>query len=168
MSRVAQIVKLAVGVGMCFTFALQFFIPMQIILPSIQSWLTPTCGPTLVEQSFRIFMVAVACMHNQAPKPSKRLKCQIKMYLLFIPVTIAALVPHLNIIISLIGALCATFLALFLPPCCQLVLRYGVGERRPSWFLLCKNSFIILFSLFGLVTGTYESLSSLVRVLSEP
>lgn len=109
-------------------------------------------------------MVAVACKCFNI--------CQSKYARLYIfiilSVTVAALVPHLKLIISLIGALCATVLALFLPVCCQLVLRYGDGERRPSWFLLCKNSFIILFSVFGLVTGTYESLSAIVQVLSKP
>lgn len=75
--------------------------------------------------------------------------------------------PHLNVIISLIGAMFGTALALFFPVICQLVLSFGVEEERPSWFLLSKNTFIILFALFGLFTGTYESISSLIEVIRE-
>lgn len=153
---------------MCFTFSLQFFIPIQIMLPSIQRRLQSCCGPTLVEQSFRIFMVAVACKNYWF---SFSLSTIYSPVLPIIPklniVTVAALVPHLNIIISLIGALCATVLALFMPVCCQLVLRYGELEHRPSWILLAKNSFIIAFAIFGLVTGTYESLNSMVEAFRE-
>lgn len=79
------------------------------------------------------------------------------------------LVPHLDKIISLIGALCATALALFFPVLCQLVLAYGADNpsEQPIRWLLLKNGFIMLFALFGLVTGTYESISGLVKVMSE-
>lgn len=77
--------------------------------------------------------------------------------------------PHLDKIISLIGALCATALALFFPVLCQLVLAYGAEDRtqHPSGWLLAKNGFIMLFAVFGMVTGTYESISGLVHVMSE-
>lgn len=71
--------------------------------------------------------------------------------------------PHLNIFISLIGALCSTALALCFPALIQLVLAYGTPEG-PSLFLLIKNGFILLFSLFGLVTGTYESIGGFIKI----
>lgn len=72
--------------------------------------------------------------------------------------------PHLNLIISLIGALCSTGLALIIPAVIQVVLAYGTSEG-PSYFVLTKNSLIILLGLVGFVTGTVESVNGLIRVI---
>lgn len=87
-------------------------------------------------------------------------------------VAIAQMVPHLNIIISLIGALCSTALALFIPAIIELVLAYGAAERdaaiaQPATppvnrWMLAKNAFVILLAFVGLVTGTVESVNLLV------
>lgn len=86
------------------------------------------------------------------------------MFFFFNPVVIAQLVPHLNLIISLIGALCSTGLALFIPAIIQIVLAYGT-EKGPSYVVLIKNSFIILIGIIGLVTGTVESVESLIKLI---
>lgn len=77
-------------------------------------------------------------------------------------VTIAELVPHLNIFISLIGAFCSTALALFFPALIEIVLSYGTPEG-PGRIVLIKNSFIMLLALIGFLTGTYESMSALIK-----
>lgn len=79
------------------------------------------------------------------------------------------MVPHLNIIISLIGALCSTALALFIPVAIELVMVYGEHKDlcdRPTAWMLAKNGFVIALGCVGLVTGTYESLNELVKVIS--
>lgn len=83
------------------------------------------------------------------------------------PVVIAQLVPHLNIIISLVGALCSTGLALFIPAIIELVLSYGVESDGPTKWVLVKNSFVILLAFVGLITGTIESVNSLMAVISQ-
>lgn len=55
-------------------------------------------------------------------------------------------------------------LALVFPPLIQLVLACGTTEG-PSKFLIAKNAFILAFAMFGFVTGTYESISSLINVI---
>lgn len=134
----AQIVKIAVGFGMCLTFALQFFIAIQIMWPFVFKRFGHLCQTTVLELLFRTFMV-------------------------FVTFIIAAMVPHLNVFISLIGALCSTALALFFPALIQIVLAYGTSEG-PTKFVLIKNSLIILFAVFGLTTGTYESINELVKI----
>lgn len=74
--------------------------------------------------------------------------------------------PNLNLIISLIGALCSTGLALFIPAVMQIVLGYGKDEG-PSYWVLIKNSMIILLGLLGLVTGTMQSVNALVGEVGE-
>ena len=79
-----------------------------------------------------------------------------------IVVTISELVPKLGLFISLIGALCSTALALVFPPVIELVSAWGTSEG-PSALVLSKNFLILLLALFGLITGTYESLSALIK-----
>lgn len=69
---------------------------------------------------------------------------------------IAVLVPDLNLLLSLIGALCSTALALVFPPIIQIVLSYSEGGSSCCSFI--KNVLIILLALLGFVAGTYESL----------
>lgn len=169
----AQVVKLAVAFGMCLTFSLQFFVPIQILLPSVLRTVSGRCttrcsNELIIELAFRLFMVAVACEYLRLVGGT----CITDFTPYSIPkmsaVTIAILVPHLDKIISLIGALCATALALFFPVLCQLVLAYGSEDRAdyPTAFVLAKNGFIIAFAIFGMITGTYESINGLVHVMT--
>lgn len=77
--------------------------------------------------------------------------------------SLAEVVPALNAFISLIGALCSTGLAMILPPVIELVCAYGGTTDRPSGFMISKNCVIIILAMFGLVTGTYESLQKLAE-----
>lgn len=72
----------------------------------------------------------------------------------------AEVVPQLNAFISLIGALCSSGLALVFPPMIQIVSAWGTSNGVNGW-VIAKNSFILVIALFGLVTGTYESLHTL-------
>lgn len=71
------------------------------------------------------------------------------------------MVPKLNLFLSLIGALCSSALALIFPPVIELVCAWGTS-KGPSAILLTKNFVIMIVALFGLITGTYESLHALV------
>lgn len=182
-NRLAQVVKVAVGIGMCLTYPLQLFVAIQIMWPNVQQRFGPFQHTASFELLFRTFMVFVTC---------KFVDCKLQkvqrnsIFDQFSTVVIAELVPHLNIFISLIGALCSTgkwflfacnfdsfdkkyifsfiALALVFPPVIQLVLAWGSPDG-PSTFLIAKNAFILIFSIFGFVTGTYESILSLIHAL---
>lgn len=72
------------------------------------------------------------------------------------------MVPALNAFISLIGALCSSGLALILPPVIELVCAWGTSNG-PSPITLAKNAVILIIAMFGLTTGTYESLHNLAK-----
>lgn len=76
-------------------------------------------------------------------------------------VGIAELVPKLSLFISLIGSFCSSALALGFPPLIQ-----TISQGTGSWLWMTKNCVIFLLALLGFVTGTYESMSNLVRELS--
>lgn len=59
--RLAEVVKFSIGLCIALTFALQFFIPIQIIWPSIQERFGPFRSPTFAEMMFRMAMVCLTC-----------------------------------------------------------------------------------------------------------
>lgn len=75
---------------------------------------------------------------------------------------VAELVPNLSLLLSLIGAVCSTVLALVLPPLIEFII-LSCDEGGIGWYVFVKNSVILLISLVGFVTGGYESLSSIIR-----
>lgn len=78
--------------------------------------------------------------------------------MLFLTVAIAELIPKLGLFISLIGSFCSTALALVFPPLIQIISQ-GTG----TWYVLTKNCVILLVAIVGFSTGTYESLSAIIR-----
>lgn len=102
------------------------------------------------------------CYHLLFVQPSSTLAFY---FFLFDKVAIAQIVPHLNVIISLIGALCSTALALFIPAIIELVLAYGSEKGGPSGWVLTKNTLVIALAIVGLVTGTLESVNLLISVI---
>lgn len=79
--------------------------------------------------------------------------------LLFIFVTglMAELIPHLALFISLVGAFVSTALALLFPPLIELLCYYARG--RLNWKVWTINISILLFALFGCITGRQFFLS---------
>lgn len=60
--RLAVVVQLTVSLGMALTFPLQFFVPMQIMLPCLlQRFENTKLKPLLVELLFRTVFVIVIC-----------------------------------------------------------------------------------------------------------
>lgn len=68
------------------------------------------------------------------------------------------MIPKLSLFISLIGSFCSSALALVFPPLIQMISQ-GTG----GWYICTKNVLILCLALLGFLTGTYESLSSIVR-----
>jgi proton-coupled amino acid transporter len=135
----AQLVKLAIALGVLLGYAIQFFVAIQIMMPSIRK----SCGiadrhPYIGELVFRTFMVLVTF-------------------------AIAELVPNLSLLLSLIGAVCSTVIALVLPPLLEFII-LSCEDRGIGWFVFVKNSLILVLSLLGFLTGGYESLSAMMKI----
>jgi solute carrier family 36 (proton-coupled amino acid transporter) len=134
----AQCVKLAIALGVLLGYAIQFFIAIQIMYPSIKSSIKlADKHPFIGELIFRTVMVLVTF-------------------------GVAELVPNLSLLLSLIGAVCSTVLALVLPPFMEFMI-LSCEDEGIGWFVLLKNSLILIISLFGFLTGGYESLSRIIE-----
>jgi proton-coupled amino acid transporter len=134
-------VKLTIALGILLGYALQFFVAIQIMLPSITNFSKLTIqNPFITELVFRTLMVLLTLV-------------------------IAKLVPNLSLLLSLIGAVCGTVLALVFPPVLEFII-LASEEKGISWVVIIKNSIILLISLVGFLTGGYEGLSAIIKTYS--
>lgn len=67
---------------------------------------------------------------------------------------------NVGALISLIGALCSTALALVFPPVLEIILGLAQGGKI-CWMVWLKNSLILVLAIFIFLTGTFESLKEL-------
>ncbi|XP_019755485.2 proton-coupled amino acid transporter-like protein CG1139 [Dendroctonus ponderosae] len=133
----AQSVKLMIAVAIFFTYALQFYVPMEIIWKALKN------NFSSASQNFANYAI--------------------RIILVFITVVLAILIPNLGGFISLVGAVCLSMLGLIFPATIDLVTFYDdPGMGKYNWRLY-KNLFLIFFGLVGFLTGTYVSIFEIIE-----
>lgn len=133
----AQTVLLILSFGVILGYAIQFFIPMQIMFPSVRNVIKPADRhPFTGEISFRTFMVLVTF-------------------------GVALVIPNLGLLISLIGAICSNSLALLFPVMIEFLCATRDNKPMTGVFML-KNGIILLIALIGFVSGGYESVRQII------
>ncbi|CAO1388535.1 unnamed protein product [Diamesa tonsa] len=134
----AQIVKVAISFGILLGYAIQFYIPIEIMFPTVRRlWKFADSRPLFGERIFRIFMVLVTF-------------------------SVAILIPNLGLLLSLIGSVCSTVLALVFPPILEYIVILSEGKKI-HWLILIKNLVILTLAVLGFVTGGYESIKSIIK-----
>jgi proton-coupled amino acid transporter len=79
-------------------------------------------------------------------------------------VLLAVAIPNLELFISLFGALCLAALGVAFPAMIETcTFWYSTKSSCSFYCMLARNTLLIIFSLFGLVVGTYTSLSDIIR-----
>ncbi|XP_051927056.1 proton-coupled amino acid transporter 1 isoform X3 [Hippocampus zosterae] len=128
-----QAVKLLYCFGIFITFALQFYVPAEILIPSAVARV-PEHWERAVELVLRAVLVIFTC-------------------------TLAILIPELDLVISLVGSVSSSFLALIFPPILQVLTFHGEGLSPAS---LTKNLVISFVGLVGFLAGTYVAIEQIV------
>lgn len=133
----SQTVLLILSFGVILGYAIQFFIPIQIMFPSVRNIIKPADrNPLVGEMAFRTFMVLATF-------------------------AVALVVPNLSLLISLIGAICSNSLALVFP----VLIEYLVATRdnKPmTKIFMAKNGFVLLLAIVGFVSGGVESVIQII------
>lgn len=75
------------------------------------------------------------------------------------PGALAVLIPRLDIVISLVGSISSSALALIFPPLLEIATYYSEGMHP---IVIIKDIAISVFGFVGFVVGTYEALVELV------
>ncbi|XP_061643784.1 proton-coupled amino acid transporter 1 isoform X2 [Phyllopteryx taeniolatus] len=128
-----QAVKLLYCFGIFITFALQFYVPAEILIPSAVARVSER-WKMAVDLLLRAVLVVFTC-------------------------ALAILIPELDLVISLVGSVSSSFLALIFPPILQVLTFQGEGLSPAS---LAKNLAISLVGLVGFLTGTYVAIEQIV------
>uniref|UniRef100_A0A8D8VK37 Proton-coupled amino acid transporter 4 n=1 Tax=Cacopsylla melanoneura TaxID=428564 RepID=A0A8D8VK37_9HEMI len=131
----AQSVKLMIAVAIFLTYALQFYVPMEIIWKNVKHRFT--AHPTVSEYVIRISLVVFT-------------------------VVVAMSIPNLGPFISLVGAICLSTLGLMFPSVIELIVCWDTPGLGTLNWILWKNLFIIGFGVLGFLTGTYTSIDEMV------
>ncbi|XP_014487490.1 PREDICTED: proton-coupled amino acid transporter 2 isoform X1 [Dinoponera quadriceps] len=139
-SSLSQCIKTAISLSILLTYALQFYVPIAIMWPGIVSQFGPFKWPIFAEIIFRSAM----CL------------------LTFI---LAEAIPELGLFISLVGAVSSTALALVFPPIIEIVVCWH--NANLGFFTIAKDLTIVLIGVLGFATGTYESVTSIIKAFSK-
>ncbi|EHB10681.1 Proton-coupled amino acid transporter 1 [Heterocephalus glaber] len=134
-----QSVKLLYSIGIFFTYGLQFYVPAEIIIPFFVSRAPEQCR-LLVDLSVRTAMVCLTCM-------------------------LAILIPRLDLVISLVGSVSSSALALVIPPLLEIA-TYSSEGLRP--LTIAKDALISVLGFAGFMVGTYEALAELAQPSAAP
>lgn len=128
-----QVVKLLYSFGIFITFALQFYVPAEILIPPVVSRVSER-WETAVDLLMRTVLVIFTC-------------------------ALAVLIPELDLVISLVGSVSSSFLALIFPPILQMAVFHSEGLSPLS---IGKNLVISVVGLVGFLAGTYIAIEQIV------
>ena len=70
---------------------------------------------------------------------------------------LSMLVPHLDLMITLVGSLASSMIALVIPPVLETIVTYPAGWGAYNWRLI-RNVIMFVFGLIGLISGTAAAL----------
>ncbi|XP_015227021.1 PREDICTED: proton-coupled amino acid transporter 1-like [Cyprinodon variegatus] len=128
-----QAVKLLYCFGIFITFALQFYVPAEILIPSVLARVTERWQRT-VDLLLRALLVIITCL-------------------------LAILIPELDLVISLVGSFSSSFLALIFPPILE-ILAFRTEGLSP--LKTTKNVIISVVGIVGFILGTYVAIVEIV------
>jgi proton-coupled amino acid transporter len=138
-SKLYQFTKIMYAVAIFLTYNLQFYVPYTLLWPRICRKVLSKYGENTINTCEHVFRIG----------------------LILITFLIAALVPNIGLVISLVGAVASTALSVIFPPICESITFWPNDLGRFKWQLFL-NLLIISFGLYVFFAGTTLSLSNII------
>lgn len=123
------------AIAIFLSYCLQFYVPMSIVWPIVQKYLKTEKAEFYGEYITRTLLVIVTF-------------------------ALAAAIPNLGGVISLVGAFSSSALALIFPPLIEIITFWPDKYELSTW-KLWKDIFIMLFGFLGFLVGSYVSILNL-------
>jgi proton-coupled amino acid transporter len=133
----AESVRLMMALSIFLSYALQFYVPIDIMWPSLKARISTEKMQVFGEYAFRTAFVLLTF-------------------------TLAELIPDLKNFISLVGAVASSTLALTFPAIINILVNYGGSGYGPYQWMLWKDVFIMLVGFIGSIAGTYASVEQIM------
>lgn len=152
------------AVAVFLTYNLQFYVPYTLLWPRLCRRILYKYDETVVnkcEHGFRIGLIFITCKNK-----TKHFVYSNKTILIRILVLIAALIPNLGLVISLVGAVASTALSVIFPPICESITFWPNDLGRYRWQLIL-NLLIIAFGLYVFIAGTTLSISNIFACIRD-
>ncbi|XP_075229301.1 proton-coupled amino acid transporter-like protein acs isoform X2 [Lycorma delicatula] len=131
----AQSVKIIFAIAIFITYALQCYVPIEII------WNT--------------------YMKKRLTKNFLLWEYILRTVTVLVTFVLAVAVPRLELFISLFGAFCLSALGIAFPAIIEICVMYP-DKFGPCYYIIIRNILLILFGLAGLVIGTYISVNDII------
>ncbi|XP_013161819.1 PREDICTED: proton-coupled amino acid transporter 4-like [Papilio xuthus] len=135
----AQSAKLIMAVVIYFSYALQFYVPMEMVNRMLQN--------------------------RSSNKFENVIQISIRTIIVTISVAIAAAFPNLELVISFAGAIFFSTLGLLIPAVVDTVFLWDRNLGKFNYVLI-KNTIIGIISIIALVSGSYVSVIGMIEDLS--
>jgi len=122
-------VKLSTVLAVFASYAMQFYVPIPIVMPTITKHLSFIGSDFVIEYIYRTSMVLVV-------------------------LGLSAVIPKLDLVISLVGSLGCSFLAIIFPTVLDVILHWETSSK----LVFTKNCILIIIGVIGCVTGAYTTI----------
>lgn len=134
----AQAVRLMMALAIFLSYGLQFYVPFNIIWPPIRERLVTDSAKCIGELLTRTGLVIATFL-------------------------LAAAIPNLGAVISLVGAFSSSALALIFPPVIEIITFWPDRLGEKNW-ILWKDIIIMLFGITGFILGSYVSILNILYI----
>ncbi|KAJ0179136.1 hypothetical protein K1T71_004848 [Dendrolimus kikuchii] len=136
---IAQLAKLLMAFVIFLSYALQFYVPMEMITRNLKE--------------------------RKSDRYENLIQITIRTVMVTISVAIACAFPNLELVISLVGAIFFSTLGLLIPAVVETVYRWDKNLGFCN-YVLWKNTIIGLISIVALVSGSYVSILGMIEDFS--
>ena len=83
--------------------------------------------------------------------------------MLIFPVGLAATVPWMDLLVSLISCLTCSFLSIMVPALIDMAISWNTESGTKFWLRLVKNTILFIVGFLALIIGSYISVMDIVK-----
>ncbi|VVC34124.1 Hypothetical protein CINCED_3A014349 [Cinara cedri] len=137
----AQSVRAAMAFAIFLSYSLQFYVPIGIVWPALKGYFHSQSTQHYAELSIRVFLVTLTF-------------------------ALAAAIPNLSAVISLVGSFSSSALALIFPPIIELMTFWDQCSGKEFVLMFIKDIVIVIIGFLGFGFGSYVSLWNIIEPIS--